>query len=79
MSPRYYIEAFDAAGRQVLGNLDGQAALGYLRRPTRARAWRTIASGRRLAHWLPEVCAWRLVDCAGRIVAQYPPNPKVGA
>jgi hypothetical protein len=74
MMPRYFIEAFAAEGRQVLGNLDGQSSLGAVRRPMRCRAWRIIASGRRLSHWRPDVTAWRLVDADGRIVAEYPPQ-----
>jgi hypothetical protein len=72
---RYYIAAFSADARQVLGNLDGQAALGDVRRPMRCRAWRIIASGRRLPHWRPDVTSWRLVDADGRIVAAYPAYP----
>lgn len=74
MITRYYIEAFDAEGREVLGSLDGQAALGTVRQPRRCAAWRRIFSGRRMAYWLPTVVRWRLVDHYGKILAEYPPH-----
>lgn len=57
---RYYIEAYDHDGRQILGNLDGQAALGDVLAPERCAAWLRIK--RCEVRVSARVAYWRLVD-----------------
>lgn len=59
---RYYIEAF-RDGVKVLGNLDGQAALGELQCPLRAQRWRALGDNKRIDEY-------RLVDANGKIIAK---------
>jgi hypothetical protein len=63
---RYYIEAFDADGRQVLGNLDGQAALGRCKQPQKCKAWTDLPNIRCSSR----IRSWRLVDDNGRVIAR---------
>lgn len=68
---RYYIEAFDKNNRHILGNLDGQAALGAKRFPWRTKAWKLLHQtppGRPI--W-PRVVEWRLVDETGKALRFY--------
>lgn len=65
---RYYIEAFDAEGVQILGNLDGQRALGQMSVPTRSKAWRSVVTGALPAS--PRVARWDLVNDRGDVVAR---------
>lgn len=65
---RYYIEAYADYG-QVLGNLDGQAALGDVRQPTRCKAWQDIVSGK--VRCLPTIKLWYLVNEYGNIEASH--------
>ena len=65
---RYYIEAFDIDDRQILGNLDGQAALGDVRRPEQCKRWQQLVRGEVQAS--PRVATWRLVDEHGFIVRE---------
>ncbi len=60
---RYYIEAFYADGSQILGNLDGQAALGEVRYPTRCNAWQVLPIKSLKAK------VWKLVDAKGNVLA----------
>lgn len=69
---RYYIEAFDAEGAQVLGNLDGQAALGSPKQPLRCHAWKYLGTEKRPLY--RKIRQWRLVTDTGRICA-YKTNP----
>ncbi len=39
---RIYIEAYDAKGQQVLGNLDGQASLSGFKRYQQANAYKRV-------------------------------------
>jgi hypothetical protein len=39
---RYYIFAYNREGQRMLGNLDGQFALGEVRSPERCYAWRKL-------------------------------------
>lgn len=64
---RYYIEAYDADGHQVLGNLDGQAALGECRQPQRKGAWQRVLKGQVRAS--SRIRSWKLVDAAGTPIA----------
>lgn len=61
---RYYIEAYGEDGKQVLGNLDGQASI-EARAPERTNAWR------RLQHKpvSSRIRFWKLVDATGRCIA----------
>jgi hypothetical protein len=63
---RYYIEALDANGFSILGNLDGQAALGEVKNPKRTAAWKRLPD-------LPvgkQVAWWRIVDAKGREISR---------
>lgn len=75
---RYYIEACRADGSPILGNLDGQAALGEPRYPERTAAWRYLYSPERPT-WT-RVYLWKLVDATGRVIRERPnsrfSNPK---
>lgn len=68
MTRRYYIESFDADGQQILGNLDGQAALGEPRQPQRCHAWAHLGTYKRPL--FRRVSAWRLVTDSGHVVAR---------
>ena len=63
---RYYIEAFDDKGQQILGNLDGQRALGDMRQPLRSKAWRVIVENKIPA--MRRVVRWHLVNENGAII-----------
>lgn len=63
---RYYIEAFDIDGLQILGNLDGQAALGEMLAPRRAKAWTRLRGGRNA--WGSRVHEFRLVDAHNKVL-----------
>lgn len=65
---RYYIEAFDADDMQILGNLDGQAALGERRAPRRCHAWSRLGTYKRPLH--RRARRWQLVTDSGRVIAR---------
>lgn len=71
---RYYIEAFDKNDQPILGNLDGQASLGYPIKPWRTTAWRLLAFTPPKRPTWPRVKEWRLVDEKGNIL-RYRTNP----
>lgn len=63
---RYYIEAYGRDGHEILGNLDGQAALGPRQRPTATAAWKRLFDRNRPT-WT-RVSHWKLVDEKGRVL-----------
>lgn len=63
---RYYIEAYGRNGHQILGNLDGQAALGPCQFPSLTTAWKYLYSPKRPA-WT-HISHWKLVDEKGRLL-----------
>lgn len=68
---RYFIEAMDASGEPILGNMDGQSSLKALE-PTRCIAWRRLfapASPTR-PRWA-RVHHWRLVTIRGKVLNTY--------
>ena len=65
----YYIEAYDANGKMILGNLDGQDALGPRMKPTLCAAWKYLKSEHR-PNWY-RVAYWRLVDEKDNEIATY--------
>jgi len=65
---RYYIETYADYG-QVLGNLDGQAALGDVRQPTRCKAWKNIVSDK--IQCAKTIKYWYLVNEYGNLVASH--------
>jgi hypothetical protein len=71
---RYYIEAFDQDGQQVLGNLDGQAALGELSNPTRSKKWRNLQRLAQSPEQLAKCCRrarlWHLVNANGTVLGR---------
>lgn len=71
---RYYIEAFDKNDQPILGNLDGQAALGYPIKPWRTLAWKRLWESPPKRPTWPRVKEWRLVDEKGNIL-RYRTNP----
>lgn len=67
---KYYIEALNAEGEPILGNLDGQAVLRAIE-PTRCIAWKRLfqpASATR-PKWA-RVAKWQLVTIRGRVIAE---------
>lgn len=62
---RYYIEAFGHDNRQLLGNLDGQHALGDCLRPAQTTAWKHLFSPSRPAY--SRVKLWKLVNERGSV------------
>ena len=67
---RYFIEAIDASGEPILGNMDGQSSLKALE-PTQCKAWRRLfapASATR-PRWI-RVERWRLVTLRGKVLAE---------
>lgn len=67
---KYYIEAMDASGEPILGNMYGQIALKALE-PTRCIAWKRLfapASATR-PKW-ERVERWRLVTLHGKVIAE---------
>lgn len=67
---RYYIEALNAKGEPILGNMDGQIALKALQ-PMRCKAWTRLfqpASATR-PKWV-RVERWRLVTLQGKVIAE---------
>lgn len=64
----YYIEAFDKNDNPILGNLNGQAALGSPRLPWRTAAWRRLWESPPIRPMWPRVKEWRLVDDKGNIL-----------
>lgn len=69
---RYYIEAFDGDLLPILGNLDGQAALGERREPQRCHAWKHLGTEKRPLY--RKVRKWHLVTESGHII-QRKTNP----
>lgn len=67
MSASYYIEAFDETHRQILGNLDGQAAL-RVRDYTRTAAFRQLRDPDSSRPRWGNVAYWRVVTASGRIL-----------
>lgn len=70
---RYYIEGFDYSGAPVLGNLDGQAALGELHNPKQTKAWRNLKrmatnSPHELVKTVRRVRLWHLVNANGTVI-----------
>ena len=71
---RYYINAYDPRGQQVLGNLDGQASINA-KQPTRCRAWRRLAATPCKKLSLNGcVVRYELVDSTGRCIASIEPK-----
>jgi hypothetical protein len=66
---RYYIEAYDHYGQQVLGNLDGQCALGNVRRPERCTAWKNLPLVHGNKRPSPRVAKWILVNEKGETIS----------
>ena len=67
---RYFIEALDASGEPILGNMNGQIALEALE-PTRCIAWKRLfapASPTR-PRWA-RVHRWRLTTLRGKVLAE---------
>lgn len=64
---RYYIEAFDKDDAQILGNLDGQAAL-RARAPQRCHAWMHLGTYKRPL--FRKVRRWQLVTETGHVCAR---------
>jgi hypothetical protein len=68
---RYYIEALNAKGEPILGNMNGQIALKALQ-PMRCKAWTRLfqpASPTR-PRW-ERVERWRLVTPQGKVIAEH--------
>jgi len=68
---RYFIEALDASGEPILGNMDGQSSLKALE-PTRCKAWTRLqqpASPTR-PRWA-RVHRWRLTTLRGKVLAEH--------
>lgn len=63
---RYYIQAYRQDGTQVLGNLDGQRALGELKKPLWSHKWRRVVKGPIPA--MGYVTNWALVDENDRVI-----------
>lgn len=63
--PRFYVEAYDRDGKQVLGNLDGQTVINCqdFRRSARFKA---LTSGKFRAS--ERVVQWRIVDENDRVL-----------
>jgi hypothetical protein len=61
---RLYIEAYDGDGNPILGNLDGQAALGHVVRPNQTAAVQHLLSRYRPKY--VRVYEWRVVSEDGR-------------
>jgi hypothetical protein len=67
---RYFIEALDASGEPILGNMDGQSSLKALQ-PIRCKAWTRLfqpASPTR-PKW-ERVERWRLITLQGKVIAE---------
>ena len=72
---RYYIEAFDDFGRPVLGNLDGQKALGELVEPTRSAMWKLLkhysqTNPDKLRRMFRRARLWHLVNHGGTVIGR---------
>jgi len=73
---RYYIEALRKDGTVILGNLDGQAALGSPKFPQRCAMWRQLIDPKKFQRPnYVRVHSWRIVDHSGAVFATYI-NPK---
>lgn len=69
----YYITAFDADDRQILGNLDGQSCLRF-RRPERTADWRNLGTSIRVSS---RVKYWRLETAEGKtLLTKFNPSFK---
>lgn len=72
MTITHYIEAYDAKGQQILGNLDGQSALRDVYQPLKSAAWKMLQNpaGPQRPKWV-HVAYWRLVNVRGEEKAVY--------
>ena len=64
---RFYIEAYTISGAQILGNLDGQASIQDVVRPTQTKKWKHLFSSNR-PKWT-RVYGWHLVNDRGQLLA----------
>lgn len=74
---KYYIEAFDVEGRQILGNLNGQAVI-QARKPWLTKSYKILRDPTRRPAW-PRVWFWRLVREDGTPLEEIPNSQFPGA
>lgn len=74
---RIFIDAYDAQGQRILGNLDGQASLGSPAQYRRTTAYKTLRSGENRPKFI-RVKEWKVMRHSGHgheVVLETIPNP----